>query len=319
MAVPSPTEVLAEVGRALAADGRLVLCSIVRCSGSTPGKPGWRLAMLRDGTAVGNLGGGSFEALVKADAAAKLADPGAASEVRRYYFTERATRGEPTGMVCGGLSEVFLEVMIAPPVLVVCGGGPVGQALARAGELAGFEPLVVEDRAEFRRPELFPAGTRFAAVDRGYGGDFLAPWARRDLYVAVVTRCWETDAAALAGVLAQAPAHLRYLGLMGSARKIERVRREVAGTGHDLAAVELRAPIGLPAVGGDTPGEIAIAIVAEILACRYRDAGAARGRDTAQGAEAAAAAEAAHDEAAGAAEDEAAEPEFADPPGVVRF
>jgi xanthine dehydrogenase accessory factor len=318
MAGPSPTEVLAEVGRALGADGRLVLCTIVRCSGSTPGKPGWRLALLRDGAAVGNLGGGSFEALVKADAAAKLADPGAASEVKRYYFTERATRGEPTGMVCGGLSEVFLEVMTAPPVLVVCGGGPVGQALARAGELAGFEPLVVEDRAEFRRPELFPEGTRFAAVDRGYGGDFLAPWSRRDLHVAIVTRCWETDAAALAGVLAQAPANLRYLGLMGSARKIERVRREVEAAGHPLAGVDLKAPIGLP-VGGDTPGEIAIAIVAEILACRAREAGAARGSAAAHGSGDEAAAEAAEDEAPAAAGVEAAETEFADPPGVVRF
>lgn len=269
MTAPTPAEVLAEVARALPEDGRLVLCQIVRSQGSTPGKPGWRLALRRDGSAVGNLGGGAFEALVKADAAAKLADPGAVSEVKRYYFTEKAVRGEPTGMVCGGLSEVFLEVMTAPPVLAICGGGPVGQALARAGELAGFEPLVVEDRAEFRQPGLFPAGTRFAAVDRRYGGDFLAPWARRDLYVAIVSRCWETDAAALAGVLAQAPEGLRYLGLMGSARKIERVRREVAGAGASLAGVDLRAPIGLPGVGGDTPGEIAIAIVAEILAVRY--------------------------------------------------
>lgn len=273
MAVPSPTEVLDQAARALEADGRLVLCHIVRSQGSTPGKPGWRLAVFADGRAVGNLGGGAFEALVKADAAAKLADPGAASEVKRYYLTERATRGEATGMVCGGFSEVFLEVMTAPPVLAICGGGPVGQALARAGELAAFELMVVEDRADFRRSELFPEGTRFAAVDRRYGGDFLAPVARRELYVAVVTRCWETDQAALAGVLAQAPSNLRYLGLMGSARKIERVRREVEAAGHDLSAVELRAPIGLPGVGGDTPGEIAVGIAAELLAVRYRDAG----------------------------------------------
>lgn len=264
----SPAEVLAEVGRALAADGRLVLCHIVRAQGSTPGKPGWRLAVRADGSALGNLGGGSFEALVKADAAAKMADPCAASEVKRYYFTEKAVRGEATGMACGGMAEVFLEVMTAPPVLAICGGGPVGQALARAGDLAGFEPVVVEDRDEFREPGLFPEGTRFAAVGRGFEGDFLAPWARRELYVAVVTRCWETDVAALAGVLRQRPERMRYLGLMGSARKIARVKKEVEDAGHDLERVDLKAPIGLP-VGGDTPGEIAIAILAEVLASRY--------------------------------------------------
>lgn len=268
MPVQSPAEVLAEVGRALAADGRVVVCQIVRAQGSTPGKPGWRLAMRSDGSAVGNLGGGAFEALVKTDAAAKVADPQATSEVKRYYFTEKAVRGEATGMVCGGMAEVFLEVMTAPPVFVICGGGPVGQALARAGELAGFEPVVVEDRAEFREPVLFPEGTRFAAVERGFAGDFLAPWALRELYVAVVTRCWETDVAALSGVLAQRPERMRYFGLMGSARKIARVKKEVEAASHDLDRVDLKAPIGLP-VGGDTPGEIAIAILAEVLATRY--------------------------------------------------
>jgi xanthine dehydrogenase accessory factor len=217
------------------------------------------------------------------------------SQVKRYYFTEKAVRGEATGMVCGGMSEVFLEVMTAPPVLVLCGGGPVGQALARAGELAGLEPVVVEDRAEFREPGLFPEGTLFAAVGRDFAGDFLAPWARRDLFVAVVTRCWETDAAALAGVLAQRPERMRYLGLMGSARKIARVRKEVAAAGHDLGRVDLKAPIGLP-VGGDTPGEIAIAILAEVLATRY-GGGVAEARARAD--REAAAEEAAAEEAAG--------------------
>lgn len=268
MAASSPSDVLVEAGRALAEDGRLVLCHIVRCDGSTPGKPGWRLAVLSSGRTVGNLGGGAFEAMVATDARAKLDDPDATSEVKRYYFTEKAVRGEATGMVCGGLSEVFLEVMQAPPVLVICGGGPVGQALARAGELAGFEPLVVEDRAEFRRPELFPEGTRFAAVERDFRGDYLAACAGRDLYAAVVSRCWDTDVAALAGVLDQQPERLAYLGLLGSRRKVERVRREVAARGHDLDEHDLRAPIGLP-VGGDSPGEIAISILAEILAVRH--------------------------------------------------
>jgi xanthine dehydrogenase accessory factor len=267
MKAPTPVEVLAAAQRALGEDGRVVLCQIVRSQGSTPGKPGWKL-LVRRGGPYGNLGGGAFEALVAHDAAAKLADEDARSEVKRYYFTETAVRGEATGMVCGGMSEVFLEVIVSAPLFVVCGGGPVGQALAQAGDLAGFDCLVVEDRAEFRAAERFPAGTRFAAVDRGYADDYLAPFAGRDLYAAVVTRCWETDVAALASVLRQAPPRLRYLGLMGSKRKIARVRREVAARGHDLAAVTLHAPIGLP-IGGDSPGEIAIGILAEVLACRH--------------------------------------------------
>jgi xanthine dehydrogenase accessory factor len=275
MVTTAPPEVLAETERSLQTHGRVVLCQIVRAEGSTPGKMGWKLLARPDGTFVGNLGGGAFEALVKTDALAKLRAGGGgspssiqSSEIKRYYLTEEATRGEPTGMVCGGMAEVFLEVMVAAPVLVICGGGPVGQALARAASLAGFECRVADDRAEFRAPELFPAGARFAAVDPGYTEDFFAPVRNRELYVAVVTRCWETDTAALAAVLRDVPPGLRYLGLMGSRRKLARVREELAARGFDLSAVRLHAPIGLP-IGGDSPGEIAISILAEVIGTRY--------------------------------------------------
>jgi xanthine dehydrogenase accessory factor len=276
MVTAAPPEVLAATERSLQTFARVVLCQIVRAEGSTPGKMGWKLLVRPDGTCVGNLGGGAFEALVKVDAMAKLRQRAGvdASEVKRYYLTEEASRGEPTGMVCGGMAEVFLEVMVAAPVLVVCGGGPVGQALARGAALAGFEVLVADDRAEFRRPELFPAGIRIVAVDPDYGDimrageDVLATVRQREIYVAVVSRCWETDTAALAAVLREAPEGLRYLGLMGSRRKVARVRDELAARGFDLSTVRLRAPIGLP-IGGDSPGEIAISILAEVIGTRY--------------------------------------------------
>src|SRR4051812_44152553 len=155
MVTAVPPEVLSETERSLQTFGRVVLCQIVRAEGSTPGKVGWKLLARPDGSFVGNLGGGAFEALVKTDALEKLRARASthpsvnASEIKRYYLTEEATRGEPTGMVCGGMAEVFLEVMVAAPVLAICGGGPVGQALARAAVLAGFEVLVADDRAEF--------------------------------------------------------------------------------------------------------------------------------------------------------------------------
>ncbi|HEV8238124.1 MAG TPA: XdhC/CoxI family protein [Thermoanaerobaculia bacterium] len=279
-ATPGPLEVLAEAERTVREQGRAALCQVVRVEGSTPGKVGWKLLVRPDGSSWGNLGGGAFEAMVAADAAELLAASNAGSEVKRYYLTEKAVQGEPTGMVCGGLMEVLLEVLAAPPLVVVCGGGPVGQAVVRAAALAGFDSAVAEDRPRFREPALFPAATRPVEVSRDYREDFLAPFAGRELYVAIVSRCWETDSAALAAVVRQAPARLAYLGLMGSRRKIARVRREVEkqglalDRGLTLDGAGLRAPIGLP-IGGDTPGEIAIAIVAEMIQVRSAAAAAA--------------------------------------------
>jgi xanthine dehydrogenase accessory factor len=279
VSTPGPLEVLAEAERAVREQGRAALCQVVRVEGSTPGKVGWKLLVRPDGSAWGNLGGGSFEAMVAADAGELLATGGASTELKRYYLTETATHGEPTGMVCGGLMEVLLEVLAAPPLVVVCGGGPVGQAVTRAAALAGFDCAVAEDRPRFREAALFPAATRPVAVSRDYREDFLAPFAGRELYVAIVSRCWETDAAALAAVLRQIPAgegrsglRLAYLGLMGSRRKVARVRRDVerqglSADGVTLDGFGLRAPIGLP-IGGDTPGEIAISILAEMIQVR---------------------------------------------------
>lgn len=285
MVVPSFADVLLETGRALRTHGRVALCQVVRVEGSTPGKTGWKLVVTPDGQPFGNLGGGSFEAMVKADALDKLQQVRPQPEVKRYYLTEHATRGEATGMVCGGLAEVLIEVLSPEPVLVICGGGAVGQALAHGGALCDFEIVVAEDREEYRRAQLFPEATRVAAVDRDYSQDFLAEYADRELLVAVVTRCWETDLAAAAAVLRQRPARLTYFGLMGSQRKVERVKAELtaaSGAAEGTAGVaasagiparapiaEMFAPIGL-AIGAESPSELAVSILAEIIQVRAK-------------------------------------------------
>lgn len=280
MKLPTVSEVLAEADATVRRDGRAALCQVVRAEGSSPGKAGWKLLVRADGTAFGNLGGGAFEALVKDDARAKLGERAPQSQVKRYYLTETATRGEATGMVCGGFVEVFLEVLATRPVLLVCGGGPVGQALAHNAVLCDFEVTVADDREEFRDPGLFPAGAHIVEIDREHSKDFLAPLAGRDLYVAVVSRCWETDLAALASILRQEPEHLAYLGLMGSKRKVERVRKELLDRGLDPERYPYHAPIGLP-IGADRPGELAVSILAEMIREQRSGKSAAAGRDIA--------------------------------------
>jgi xanthine dehydrogenase accessory factor len=255
----------------LEARGRLAMASVIETRGSGPSRVGRKFLIFEDGTFWGTIGGGPFEALVVADAG-ELFRGGKARLTKWYDFFEReigpGDEREATNMICGGSARVFIEVLKAAPALVVVGGGHVGLALARLGRDLGFEVLVGDDRQEYAAPSRFPEGVRPIRTNRDYEipADALAPG--RDRYVAVVTRCWETDLAALRPWLADGAPPARYLGLIGSARKVRGVLSRLAREGVPAERIAaIRAPIGLP-IGAVTPEEIAVSILAEITAVR---------------------------------------------------
>jgi xanthine dehydrogenase accessory factor len=246
---------------------RAVLVTVVRSSGSTPRGPGARMLVRSDGTSVGTIGGGAFEAVAQADARDLLAGGGGRTAIKRYTFTERGE--DALGMACGGNAEILLEVVEAGELLVIFGAGHVGCALAKAAAAVGFRPALVDDR-----PEACEAAERLGVGDvrrcdpewsRG------VPVTDGSSYVAVVTRCHRTDRMALRHALRR-PA--RYVGLIGSRRKREVIFRELRD--EDGIAVDdlrrVRCPIGLP-LGGETPEEIAVSIVAELLQVRHGTGG----------------------------------------------
>jgi xanthine dehydrogenase accessory factor len=163
---------------------------------------------------------------------------------------------------------VSVELLKAAPSLVILGGGHVGLALARLGLAVGYDVVVGDDRAEYARPDRFPAGTRVVHTTRDYElpPDALLPG--RDRYVAVVSRCWETDLAALRPWLAESAPSANYLGLIGSARKVRGVMERLEAEGVPAGKRDaIRAPIGV-SIGAVTPEEIAISILAEVTAVR---------------------------------------------------
>lgn len=262
-----PQAVLGEALRRLPVAGAVAVCHVLEVQGSTPCKPGWKKLLDPDGASFGNLGGGSFEAQVLADAAALLAGSRRGRR-QRYYFTEQASQGEATGMSCGGFAEVWLEIMTTQPTMIVCGGGPVGQALAANAAMCDFAVVVVDDRQEFADPGLHP-GAEIQRVASDYSDLDLERFVARDLYVCVVSRSWETDSAALERVLGEDPPRLRYVGLMGSRRKIDKVRAHLPGIPAQRWA-RVRAPIGVD-IDAETPAEIAVSILAQVIAVRRQE------------------------------------------------
>ena len=242
---------------------RAALATIVRASGSTPRTVGARMIVRGDGTSFGTIGGGAFEAMVVADAKDLLARTEPVPTIKRYTFTQEGE--DALGMACGGTAEVLLEATDRGARLIVFGAGHVGIALARLAGAVGFAPELVDDRPEFCEAARSASVGRVWRCDAEYveGAPPLDP----GCYVAVVTRCHRTDRLALKQVLGRP---LRYVGLIGSRRKKAVIFAELAeqdGVGPDELA-RVRCPIGLP-IGGETPEEIAVSIVAELLQVKH--------------------------------------------------
>jgi xanthine dehydrogenase accessory factor len=164
--------------------------------------------------------------------------------------------------------EFLVEPLLPRPVLLIIGGGHIGQAVALQASLVGFEVTVIDDRPEFTRAELFPAGTTTRC---GPVGDELAafPFAT-DTYAVIVTRGHQHDAEALAACLGRPAA---YVGMIGSKRKVAMMRDEFITSGRATAEEldRVHAPIGLD-IGAATVPEIAASIVAQLIAVRRKGA-----------------------------------------------
>jgi xanthine dehydrogenase accessory factor len=177
-------------------------------------------------------------------------------EQPRLFSGEPAADGQPL--------EVLVEPLIPNPVLLVVGGGHVGQAVAAQASLVGFEVVVIDDRPEFTRPELFPDGatTRCGRIAEELAGFAFA----EDTYIVIVTRGHKHDAEALAACLRRPVA---YVGMIGSRRKVAMMRKEFIESGRATTAEfdRVYAPIGLD-LGSVTVPEIAASIVAQLIAVR---------------------------------------------------
>jgi xanthine dehydrogenase accessory factor len=256
----------------LASRGRLALATVVETRGSGPSRIGRRFLVFEDGSFSGTIGGGPFEALVVADAGALFREGGAERLIKWYDFFDREIRSgeerEPTNMICGGSARVYVELLKATPSLLILGGGHVGLALARTALGLGYDVAVADDREEYARRERFPPDVAVFQTNRLYELPREALRPGRDRYVAIVSRCWETDLAALRPWLSDAAPAAKYIGLIGSARKVRGVFAKLAEEGVPEERLRrVHAPIGIE-IGAVTPEEIAVSILAEMTAVR---------------------------------------------------
>lgn len=235
------------------------LCTVVSTDGSTPRKAGASMVVLADGSELGaiegTVGGGAVEHEARRVALEVIA-------TMRPRLLEIPLTAQ-LGMCCGGKMSIFIEALRTRPPLLLFGAGHLAQALCKAASSAGFEIHVADPREQLLTHERFPDA--HALVD-DYEADDLAqlPFGP-DAFVVVATHDHQRDQQIVERVIDR-PA--RYLALVGSQRKALLTRERCLNKGIDAALVErLRCPAGLD-IGAETPEEIAVSIVAEMVHVR---------------------------------------------------
>jgi xanthine dehydrogenase accessory factor len=212
-----------------------------------------------DGSIAGTVGGGPLEYAV-IEKALELLRSGSGPVLHRAVLRSDESGGEA---VCGGEAVILIEPIGREAEVVVFGAGHVGKAVARAAFYAGFRVIVWDERNEYANPESVPWGETVAcplekAFDEGvrlHGSSYVVAVTRGHLLDAEVVRILEGKPMA-------------YLGLIGSRKKISYVRDRLVKQGVSIDHLDrIFQPVGLP-VGAETPEEIAVSILAEIIAVR---------------------------------------------------
>ncbi|HNF95354.1 MAG TPA: XdhC family protein [Anaerolineales bacterium] len=239
------------------------LCTVVKSEGSTPRHVGSKMLVYPDGTFIGTVGGGDLEHRVLDEAWMALSD----GQSRHLHYTmSDPSRGDPG--VCGGQVEVFVEPILPPATLVVIGAGHVGKAVVHLAKWLGFHVVVSDDRAEFCTPEATPGADAYYSVEMGKLAETLKITNRT--YLVVTSRGSSVDALGLPSLL---ESEATYIGVIGSKRRWATTVKALKekGVKEELIA-KVHSPMGLE-LQAETPEEIAVSIMAEVLMARDKGTG----------------------------------------------
>lgn len=251
----SDSEIYSNITKALENGERLAIVTIVKTTGSTPRKIGAKMIVYQDGRLEGSVGGGPSEALIVEEALDTINK--GKSVLRRYELPDEEI---PLEQNCGGSFEVFIEIPETREYLLIFGGGHIGYHLARIGKELGFSIIVIDDREEFLVKDRFPMADYFFKTNSSYYENF--PCIGNSSYIVIVTRCHKTDEAVLRNVIMT---DAKYIGMIGSRNKVKKIMENLKEDGFDEKLLErVHAPVGLE-IGAETPAEIAISIMAEIV------------------------------------------------------
>jgi len=259
--LPGTMDIYEEIVKLRREGRKAALATIVNVRGSIPSFETAKMLVRDDGSILGTIGGGCVEAEVW-QAAREVMEQ---EKPRTLTFNLNQNPKYDTGLVCGGTLEVFVEPVLPSAVLYLFGAGHVAASVYKVARIAGFEVVVVDDREAYANAVRFPDAREIHAEDFQEAFEKLSP--DESSFIVIVTRGHRDDMRVLRWAVST-PA--RYIGMIGSKRKVLTIYRELENEGIAPEKFDrVHAPVGLD-IGAITPEEIAVAVVAEMIAIRRR-------------------------------------------------
>ncbi len=231
------------------------LATVVANDGSSPRKQGAKMLVRCDGSSIGSVGGGKIEQETIEAARVALAD--------NKIYTLEFVLTEEYGYACGGSMSIFVEPQGRRPLLAMFGAGHVGRAVTALAHSCGFRVVVVDERQDCALPALLPGADEIicATAADAFGKLRLGP----ESFAVIATPGHLYDFAAVRGCLAT---EAGFIGLLGSRRKRETLLKTLEEEGFDAAErARVVTPVGLD-IGAQTPEELAVSIVGQLIAVR---------------------------------------------------
>jgi xanthine dehydrogenase accessory factor len=252
-------DIYEEVVRLRRLGQKCALATIVQVNGSIPSYESAKLLVREDGSMLGTIGGGCVEAEVWNVARDVMQN----ERPRHMNFSLGQDAAYDNGLICGGQLSVFIEPVVPQPRLYVFGAGHISKSISKIATLAGFATVIVDNREAFANRERFPEADEIFADE--YEDVFPKLPIRDTSYLVIVTRGHRDDMRVMRWAVGT---NAKYIAMIGSKRKVIGVVKELEKEGIPREAFERAfAPMGLD-IGAITPEEIAVSIVAEMIAVR---------------------------------------------------
>jgi len=234
----------------------VALCILMEKKGSGPRSIGAKMIVYNDGETMGTIGGGELERIIVQEAL-KAIKEGKSKEIT---LSLGSGEGIETGLICGGTIKIFIDIINPKPRLIIIGSGNIAKPLAEIASIVGFEIIVIDDNVKTATKERFPMAKEIIVNQLTKGLREIG--VRSEDFIAIVHGNVEKEYEVLKEIL---KLKTKYIGLLGSKRKSSEIKKRLIEEGFREEDVErIRSPIGLD-INAETPEEIAVSIIAELI------------------------------------------------------